>query len=132
MKTLIMLCGLPKSGKSTWAREQNLPMVNPDSIRLALHGKKYLQEAEPVVWMIAKYMVKSLFLAGHDTVILDATNITSKRRSEWTCNEWRVDPRIMNTPKSVCIERAIANKEYEMIEVIERMYEETDLQALKI
>ena len=35
---LIVMVGLPRSGKTTWARKQGYPIVNPDSIRLAFHG----------------------------------------------------------------------------------------------
>ena len=33
-KKLIMTIGLPRSGKSTWARTQACPIVNQDSIKL--------------------------------------------------------------------------------------------------
>ena len=82
-KTLILTVGLPRSGKSTWARQQGHPIVNPDSIRLALHGRPFIAEAESFVWAIAKTMVRALFSAGHNTVIVDATNTTRKRRDEW-------------------------------------------------
>ena len=87
-RTLILTVGLPQSGKSTWAQMQQCPIVNPDSIRLALHGKPFVSEAEPFVWAIAKCMVNALFLAGHDTVVLDATNTTRKRRDEWKSHKW--------------------------------------------
>jgi predicted kinase len=87
-KLLIVTVGLPRSGKSTWAREQGFPIVCPDAIRLALHGQAFLTESETMVWAIAKYMVKSLFLAGHEEVILDATNTTKRRRREWVSKEW--------------------------------------------
>ena len=41
MKEIIVTVGLPRSGKTTWAREQGYPIVNPDSIRLSLHGKRF-------------------------------------------------------------------------------------------
>lgn len=88
MPTLLMTVGLPQSGKSTWACMQECPIVNPDAIRLALHGKPFIPEAEPFVWAIAKCMVKALFLAGHETVVLDATNTTRKRRDEWKSSRW--------------------------------------------
>lgn len=40
------------------------------------------------IWAIAKTTVRSLFLAGHDTVILDATNVTRARRKEWASKLW--------------------------------------------
>lgn len=88
MPKLILTVGLPQSGKSTWARMQELPIVNPDSIRLALHGKPFIADAEQFVWAIAKCMVNALFLAGHETIVLDATNTTRKRRDEWKSSKW--------------------------------------------
>jgi len=48
-----------------------------------LHGQAFYPPAEPMVWAIAKTMVRSLFLAGHESVIVDACNNTQKRRDEW-------------------------------------------------
>jgi predicted kinase len=36
MQQLILTVGLPRSGKTTWAKQQGVPMVNRDAIRLAL------------------------------------------------------------------------------------------------
>lgn len=131
MKTLILLCGLPRSGKSTWAKQQGHPIVNPDSIRLAMHGQRFIAAAEPLVWGTAKYMVRALFLAGHDTVILDATNNTEKRRQEWyteaRLNDYNVALKIIDTPASVCIDRAKAEGDEVIIPVIEKMAAECDL-----
>jgi predicted kinase len=87
-KNLILTVGLPRSGKSTWAKEQGHPIVNPDAIRLAMHGTAYNTKVEPLVWATAKYMVEALFLAGHDKVIVDATNSTRKRREFWKSDDW--------------------------------------------
>lgn len=82
-RILIVTVGLPRSGKSTWAKRQTFPVVNPDAIRLALHGQRFYGPAEPFVWATAKLMVRSLFGAAHRKVIVDATNCTRKRRDEW-------------------------------------------------
>ena len=108
MNKLILTVGLPQSGKSTWAMKQGLPIVNPDSIRLAIHGKPFIGSAEPFVWAVAKTMVRSLFLAGHKTVILDATNVTRKRRDEWKSKNWAREFHVFGGPdqKSLYLERA--------------------------
>jgi predicted kinase len=118
---LICTVGLPRSGKSTWAKTTSFPIVNKDAIRLALHGKRYLLEAEGMVNELSKIMVKSLFLAGHKTVILDETNITKQRRDVWLSNDWTTEYTVFDTPKEICIERALLTDDYEIIPIIEKM-----------
>lgn len=109
---LVCTLGLPRAGKSTWARRvsklHGWPIVSPDAIRLALHGQRYAAEAEPMVWTQAKYMARSLFLAGHDTVILDATNTTRARRDEWIDPRWHTSWVIIEPedPLKTCLGRA--------------------------
>ncbi len=120
-KVLVMMMGLPQSGKSTKARELGAPIVCPDSIRLALHGKPFIGQAEPFVWAIAKVMVRALFLSGHDHVILDATNGTKARRDEWKSRDWKREFLVVGTPATTCEARAIAAGRLDLIPVIERM-----------
>lgn len=120
-KTLIMMIGLPYSGKSTEAKKRGYPMVCPDAIRVSLHGRKFIPEAEPMVWAIAQYMVRALFLSGHDTVTLDATNLTSKRRDAWITKDWNIAYLYINTPKEVCMQRAKDNGDEDIIPIIEKM-----------
>lgn len=126
-----MTVGLPQSGKSTWAKAQGYPIVNPDSIRLAIHGQPFIKEAEPFVWATAKYMVRSLFLAGHDVVILDATNITRKRRDEWKgpwdracCEFWEGSEECKKRAKDTCDD----NEHYDSLcDAIDRMEGEAQM-----
>lgn len=120
-KVLVATVGLPRSGKTTWAKMQAYPIVNPDAIRLALHGQRFIAEAEPYVWAIAKTMVKALFLAGHKVVVLDATNNTVKRRQEWVSKEWATYFKHIDTSAQVCIERADEEDDHDIMPVIERM-----------
>jgi len=132
MKKLILTVGLPRSGKTTWARQQNVPMVNRDSIRLALHGERYLPEAEGMISVLEENMVKSLFLAGHDTVIVDATHNTEKRRKRWVSDKWEIELKIIPFGKEICIQRAIAENDNEIIPIIEKMACELDIDSEEI
>ena len=105
---LILLVGLPRSGKTTWAKKKKHPIVNPDAVRLALHGKAYLAAAEPMVWAIVRYMVVALFTAGHETVILDACNNSRKRRDPWVDSCWSREFVIFRAPPSDCLARVDA------------------------
>ncbi|MGI9307221.1 MAG: AAA family ATPase [Gammaproteobacteria bacterium] len=119
--TLIVIVGLPRSGKTTWARQQLWPIVNPDAIRLAIHGERFISRAEPFVWATAKVMVRALFLAGHATVILDATNTTRKRRDEWHSQDWETKFKVIGTSEDRCLRRAFRESDLAITPVIERM-----------
>ncbi len=138
MQELICTVGLPRSGKSTWAREQGIPIVNPDSIRLAVHGQRFFAPAEPLVWVMAEIMIEALFKAGHGKVILDATNISRRRRNHWLKfdntnrrlhegeSPRKVTFKVFNASAGECIRRAELAGDYEMIPVIKRMAKEWD------
>ncbi len=118
---LILTVGLPYSGKTRWARLQGLPIVCPDSIRVAMHGQRFASAAEPFVWVFAKMMVRALFLAGHDRVIVDACNNTVKRRHEWKSANWQRQYQYFKAPFEVCLERAEAVQDFDVRESIMRM-----------
>jgi predicted kinase len=141
MKKLILLAGLPRSGKSTYAKGLidgcGAVIVNPDSIRLAIHGQPFIAEAESFVWAVAYAMTEALFIAGHDVVVVDATNTNEKARKPWydRFQEKRtnisVELVVIGTSKGECMARAILSNQSYLIPVIERMAAETDLEALK-
>jgi predicted kinase len=120
---LLMTVGLPRSGKSTWVSQQPFPIVNPDSIRLALHGQPFIGLAEGFVWAIAKVMVRALFISGHTTVILDATNTTRNRRDEWKSNSWIRKFQIFDTSEEECERRARDGDKLYLVSVIRQMAE---------
>lgn len=118
---LLLTVGLPRSGKSTWSMKTGYPVVNPDSIRLALHGQAFYAPAEAFVWATAHLMVAALFRAGHRVVVLDATNITKRRRDDWRSKDWNCGYVCFPTSKEDCIYRAVMNEQRELVPIIERM-----------
>ena len=125
MKNLIMMAGLPRSGKSTFRKslvtQFGYPVVCPDEIRLLLHNTSFDADRESEVWKIVRVMVQELFNTGSSTVILDATNTTIKRRDEWKSDQWSRRIYYMDTPKNICIDRAKDSQTEYLIPVIERM-----------
>ena len=126
---LIATCGLPRSGKTTWITSirdphGGPPIVSPDAIRLALHGQAFLSTAEPIVWGVAPLMVASLFQAGHRLVVVDATNITRRRRDMWRDPRWVVAFHHVDTPAEECLRRARAEGNENLAKVIEKMAKE--------
>jgi len=121
MNTLICMVGFPRSGKSSWAKEQGLPIVSPDSLRKVLYGQRFWQPGEKMVWTVAHYMVRALFDAGTETIILDATNLSRNERDQWKSSQWETKFKHISTSEEVCKQRAIETDMADLIPVIERM-----------
>ena len=97
------------------------PIVNPDAIRMAIYGQRFWADGEKLVWAHAWVMVRSLFLAGHHRVILDATNTTRKRRDVWSSPHWKTVFKVIGTDPNICLDRARAEKDDAIIPIIEKM-----------
>lgn len=125
MNTLLATVGLPLSGKSTWAikesRAEGFPVVSIDSIRSALRVKRFPCIQYPMVLSAAKVMIKSLFLAGHETVILDTENTRKKHRDEWKDSLWLTLFVKIDESMDVCIARAKQREDANIVTIIENM-----------
>jgi len=125
MMRVICMMGLPRSGKSTVSRVLSMqfaaPVVNRDSIRLALHGERFLKPAEPMVRVLARIMVEALFNAGHGTVIVDETNLKRATRDFWRDGPWATEFLQVQTSKELCIARAQATDDEAIMPVIQAM-----------
>lgn len=123
--TLLSMLGLPRSGKSTITarlrRELGVPVVNADSIRLALHGQRYEALAESFVFAIREVMVRSLFNAGHELVIYDETNFSRATRDRMKSKNWDNLYLLVDTTPEVCKERALLTEQPDLLPVIDAM-----------
>lgn len=98
--------------------------MNLDAIRLTKTGQRWWTPIEYEIHATARTMFRALFLAGHDTVILDATNLRRDIRSKWAASNdvpWERFVRLISTEESVCCERAAANNQEDLIPVIKLM-----------
>lgn len=125
MPTLIAMHGLPRSGKSTIARELSrqyaAPIVKKDDIRLALHGQVYAQQAEPMIRALSKVFIASLFLSGHEFVIADETHWSRASRDFVRDGDWETVFYEVDTLPEICLERAEATNQPWLIPVITEM-----------
>jgi predicted kinase len=78
---------------------------------------------EPLVKTFDLYMIKSLFLAGHDVVICDETNYSRAARDHMRDESWETVWYPVPTDATVCIERAYATNQADLVDVIREMAE---------
>jgi len=126
LKILVVMVGLPRSGKTTWIKTNmgGCPIVSPDAVRLAIHGHRFIPLAEPFVWTVAHTMVRALFLADHDMIVVDGCHVKREYRDEWLSENWRTVFHHINTPAHVCKNRASSMNDHEIIPIIDKMKDE--------
>lgn len=89
MAKLLMMRGLPASGKTTRAKEimreaGNIVRVNRDQLRPMLHGDaRWSGKKEKVTRFVQKSMVADM-LANDYSVIVDDTNLRNADRERWS------------------------------------------------
>lgn len=83
---LIILCGPPASGKSTWgkkfAAENNVVYVSTDTIRAEIGSGEEDQTVSAAAFGIARNRVRSALSDGK-SVMIDATSVNRKARRGW-------------------------------------------------
>ena len=127
---LIVMCGLPASGKSTyseWLAESGIfQRVCPDLIRKAFYGDENIQGDGKRVFETAYHDIKEYACLG-ENVVFDATNIDRKRRRELV-KEMRpyfdvIICKWFSTPLLTCKLRNAKRARQVPEEVLDSMYE---------
>lgn len=126
--TLIMLCGICGSGKSTYAKDyirecDDTVHLSSDAIRAELWGDESVQGNPAEVFTLMQRRAVDALNEGKD-VIYDATNITRKDRQGIisVCPKFaKIECHIIWLPIETCIERDAARDRTVGKEVIDRM-----------
>lgn len=123
---LIIMVGLPGSGKSTRARElavtENCIVLSSDSIRKELSGSEQDQTQNDKVFKLLYQRMNDLLSKG-ESVIVDATNTTIKSRkrilSECRCPCYK-EVQLVATPVDECASRDRFRERSVGVEVIKK------------
>ena len=125
---LILLCGIPGSGKTTWAK--NYISKNPDfvhlssdAIRAELYGDENIQGNQVEVFTLMQKKAVESLNTGHN-VVYDATSMTRKDRAGIIsmCPKFtHIQCNIIWAPIETCIERDATRERTVGKEVIDRM-----------
>ena len=84
---LYLSCGVPGSGKSTFAKsfqrsQTNITILCPDDFRKEMLGTWWHAPAEDFIWAQVKMTARVLLKSEHN-LLIDGTSLTPQRRREW-------------------------------------------------
>ena len=127
MNNLIVLVGLPASGKSTFAKEklanEETIVLSSDELRKELLGDESCQTNNELVFSTLYARAKENLLNGKD-VVIDATNINMKDRRRTLSHFQGMDIKrvalVFATPINVCYERDSKRDRVVGMEVIDK------------
>jgi protein phosphatase len=129
MKIIKILIGLPRSGKSTWIKDNKKEgevILSADDLRYLVYNQRYWAEGESLVWSVRGIFLKYLLQQGVD-IIIDETNTTKKARKNIIdlakkYGYYITGIVIKNYPNE-CIKRAEKTNQLDVIPVIHHMAE---------
>lgn len=126
--TLILLCGIPGSGKTTYAKKyieehEDTIHISSDEIRKELWGDEATQGDNNEVFSLMQTRTIEALNNGY-SVVYDATNVTRKDRSYIIslCPKFvKIECHIVWAPIETCIEKDSTRERTVGKEVIDRM-----------
>ena len=131
MQKIIILKGLPASGKSTWAKnyikqhsKEKWKIINKDSLRLMLDDSKWSRENEKFIIRVRDNIIQSALGMGYN-VIVDDTNFSKSHEDRVRLvaeGKATVEIYHLNTSVEECVERDLKRANSVGADVIYRMY----------
>ena len=130
---LTIMCGLPRSGKSTWIEENkgHAVVVSNDWIREHILGTHYSDKANAVVWTITDSTLRIVLGQGLDA-IYDGVNLTKAVRRFYIDlarqHGAKIKMVVLKTPLEVCLKRNKKDNKLPniVLEKMDKMFEYPD------
>jgi len=80
---IVVLVGLPGSGKSTYLRQLGTSSLSSDAIRKLLADDETDQTIHERVFQTLRYLLRQRLAIGRDMTYIDATNLTPQERAPY-------------------------------------------------
>ena len=106
---IVVLVGLPGSGKSTYLEQLGVSGLSSDAIRKLLVDDETDQTVHVRVFQTLRYLLEQRLAIGRAATYIDATNLTPEERGPylaigraWGCD---VEAVFFDVPLEICLER---------------------------
>src|ERR1022692_510011 len=122
---IVVLVGLPGSGKSTYLKQMGVSGLSSDAIRKLLADDETDQTIHVRVFQTMRYLLEQRLAIGRAVTYIDATNLTPEERGPylsigraWECE---VEAVFFAVPLDVCLERNAGRPRVVPVEALAKM-----------
>jgi predicted kinase len=106
---IVVLIGLPGSGKSTYLERLGVTALSSDAVRQLLADDPNDQSIHPRVFATLRYLLRQRLAIGRPVTYLDATHLTPGERRPYiriaAAYDCEVEALFFDVPVEVCLER---------------------------
>ena len=106
---LVVLVGLPGSGKSTYLERLGVTGLSSDAMRKLLADDETVQSIHPQVFETLRYLLRQRMMLQRDVTYIDATNLTPGERHPYIAigraYGCEIEAVFFDVPFEVCLER---------------------------
>ena len=124
-KRVIVLVGLPASGKSTWLQRNMFPSLSSDDIRRLLRDDPADQTINRAVFATLRSLLRKRLELGAAVTCIDATNLTPRERRPYIKIAEgygaRAEALLFDTPLAICKARNATRERVVPDDIMDRM-----------